>query len=469
MPINQKCEQYNANIDKWNLTKVFYDGEEAVKDCGERFLPKLSGQSTKDYNNYKHQAFFLNAVAEITDLLLGLTFSKDYQLEIPESYLYLVDNITSSGVKLKSFATECMQEQLLTSRGAVLVDMPSANVEGLTKAEYEMLNIRPYLSFYDAQSIINWQTETINNEEVLTLVVFEEEERITDPEDKFNEIIRTKYRELGLLDGVHYYQTIWVEDENGSYIPSETIIPVKNGKTLKKIPLFFFNAKDNGNNITKSAMYDIASYNMHHYINSAHYEHGIKFTALPTLCIKNNRQDNDNVRIGSQSALLLEGEDTDAFFLEFHGKGLSELKEAITEKKEAMYKKAKKLILGGEIANQTATGAKIDRSGETANLITLTSICAMAIEQALKFAVEWAGGNPDEVKFGFTKDFFPSTLNAQEVASFIDSYLKGGISFSTLFHNLSRGEIIPEELTEEDEKEKIDSEMPDMSLDSELL
>jgi len=75
MPVQDTHKDYKAVLDIVNLTNDFNDGREAVKKGGEKYLPKPSGQSDNQYNNFKARAGFLPVVKPTVSAMTGSILS----------------------------------------------------------------------------------------------------------------------------------------------------------------------------------------------------------------------------------------------------------------------------------------------------------------------------------------------------------------------------------------------------------
>mgnify|MGYP001816812258 FL=1 len=62
------------------------------------------------------------------------------------------------------------------------------------------------------------------------------------------------------------------------------------------------------------------------------------------------------------------------------------------------------------------------------------------------------------VEFNLNNDFLPARMSPQELTALMQAWQQGGISQDTFLHNLKRGEILPEDTSVEDEKDKLDFE-----------
>ena len=98
---------------------------------------------------------------------------------------------------------------------------------------------QPYISMYDALSIINWKTGDVGGRKDLTLVVLEEQ-HLKDGQDKYGHDTETRYRVLELEDGLY---KVTLLDSSGNEI--ETFEPKMGANRLEFIPFVFCGSLDN--------------------------------------------------------------------------------------------------------------------------------------------------------------------------------------------------------------------------------
>ena len=100
--------------------------------------------------------------------------------------------------------------------------MPNIDRSQFSQAQAEAMNLRPYAWIYKAESIINWDTITVNGISTLSLVVLEE--HYTAPtDDEFTKEDKIRYRVLDLFEGV-YRQRIF-EVVNKEYTQVGEVVP----------------------------------------------------------------------------------------------------------------------------------------------------------------------------------------------------------------------------------------------------
>ena len=133
------------------------------------------------------RAGFFNAKWRTVSGLQGMLFRKLPVVEVPASVKPLLASITESAQPLQIFALEIVEECLTVGRAGVLVDYPVVADEGATQADAILRNLRPTMSLYETESIVNWKEETITSQKVLTRVILKEDRATPDPDDEFTE------------------------------------------------------------------------------------------------------------------------------------------------------------------------------------------------------------------------------------------------------------------------------------------
>ena len=73
-----------------------------------------------------------------------------------------------------------------------------------------------------------------------------------------------------------------------------------------------------------------------------------------------------------------------------------------------------------------------------------------------KYMARWEGLNENEVHVELNMDFVDVRIPHQEIIALVQAYQMGGISMDTLLYNLKQGEVIPDDVSIDDEREKIE-------------
>ena len=204
MPISSHHPDYDRMSPKWKRCEDMADGQDAIHEAGETYLPRLKDQTDDDYKAYKLRAGVFNATWRTISGMVGMVMRLPPVVEVPAAVEPFTEDITLSGIPLVSFAQTVLEEAIEKGRVGILVDSPavqSATGTMPTLADALAQNIRPTMQMYAAESIINWRVERLNNVMKLTLVVLEEAEEVV--KDEWTSKSEKRWRELALVEGVY--------------------------------------------------------------------------------------------------------------------------------------------------------------------------------------------------------------------------------------------------------------------------
>jgi hypothetical protein len=369
----------------------------------------------------------------------------------------LTADITMAGQTIHQFAEMVAEEVVKIGRCGVLVDHPPIT-DALTVAQAQAIGMRPYARLYDAESIINWRSERIAGAEMLTLVVLEEEYPVW--EDEFKADCKKQWRVLELLEGI-YRQRVYRKNEKGDFYVESEVYPQSQGRPIARIPFEFFGVRDNTPCVDKPPLLDLVDVNLSHYRTTADYEHGLHFTGLPTPVVTGFYSDDQSaiLRIGSGTAWLLPDPAAKAFYLEFSGQGLQELREALKSKESMMATLGARILAPEKRVAETAQTAAIHRAGENSVLASIAQSISIGLTHCLEWMALWVNVS-GEIKVTLNTDYLPNSMTSEDVKALVTSWQAGAISHETLFSNLVKGEIIASDVQFADEKERIDLNAP---------
>lgn len=461
---NFQHKDYSELIEKWEQMEDALEGQCEVHEKGVRYLPSLSGQTKDEYLAYKKRALFFNATARTWDAFVGMVFRKDPVKSIPPQMQFIDNDATLTGVNLNALSRHVFGDVLAYGRCGVLIEYPNSG-SALTRGEEDALNIRPYFAKYNAESIINWRYERINNKKKLSLVALKEKEEIQgDFATEEKEIIRV----LRLIDG-KYAQIIYEEKEvNGEkmWVDRSFIVPLKNGLPLDFIPFVAFGSEVNDLSEQYPPLLSLSDINFSHYRTFADLENGCHFTGLPTLFIsgfQSMQQDaalgNDEIVLGSTKAIVQQDSQAKASFIEFTGQGLGALERMLDRKERLMAQAGARLLAQEKAQTESGVALQMRSNGETSVLASIANLVSDGFVGLLKMCAYWLNESGD-IAFKLNTDYLPGGISAQDVESLMKLHQGGFISSETMFSNLQAGEIIQSSRTFDDEMSMIDTQKP---------
>lgn len=426
------------------------EGESAVKKGSTRYLPKPRGMKESEYReSYLTRAEFFPATGRTLEGLHGLMFSKDVQIEVPEELSEYLENVDGEGTSFGQFTNDVAWESLKTHFGGVLIDAPEAS-EYTSMRDAEENGIVPYMTYYSAFDVINWDYDRIGRSKKLMFVVLEEREYV-DTTDRFTKEEKKRYRLCELDEDGFYRQQVY--DEEGVLLSEH--YPKKFGENLRYIPFYFLpNTKP-----YTPLMYNLATVNLAWYRKSADYENGLHWTGVPTPysigyepeTITKEDSDGNMVEVpkypmslGGSQFLYFPTGTTHVGFLEFTGTGLSQLSNAMEVDEERMAILGARIISAEKKGVESAETARIHRAGENGVLSAFANELSNGLTRLLRDYLEWISGREitDDIAVHINTDYDVSKMSVQELTALVSCWQSGGIPKRILFQNMKEGDII---------------------------
>ncbi len=436
---------YESHLELWDKCRTCFKGEEAVKQENHIYLPFLSNQDSPEYYSYKNRAIFLNVLRRTIQGLVGAAIRKTPIIEVPTGLSAHIKDCDMMGTSIEELMGDLLTEMLITGRVNLVVD--------------RMEDSRTYLTTYNAESFINWRMHM----NAPTMAVFAEELDVTT--DGYDHEMKIQYRVFDFDDNENVRVRVALEkapdeqsDEEDVFEIIYETVPTVMGEGLKKLPLFTINSTGLGfDELQPPPLLDLANLSLSHYRTSADLENGRHFTALPQPWITGVDPDEyrSGISIGGESAWIIPNEGANLGYLEFSGQGLGSLENALSEK-EQMMAIAGARLLESKKGVESAEVSRIRQNIETSVLSSIVVNLQNGVEKALKYMAEWEGMNPDDVRVELNMDFVDVRIPHQEIIALVQSYQMGGISMDTLLHNLKQGEVIPSNVSIDEEREKIE-------------
>lgn len=464
MKPNTTHEEYDEHYPEWEVMEDVLKGEDEIHKQGKKYLPQLSGQTIDEYNSYVMRAPFYNATARTVDGLVGMIFRKAPTIVAPAGMENIVNDMTLDNTGLDELAEQITRELVGIGRMGILVEYPKVEQAPATLAEFAQQNLRPYVTKYEAEQIINWRMERINN--VMQPVMIALQEEILEYVNEFESEEIEQIRVLLLREGV-YMQEVYREIKNQrgdkEWVVVETIVPTMRGQTISAIPFICMNARGVYMSPEKPPMYDLATLNLSHYRTTADLEHGAHFTGLPTAVVSGYTKENENdvFRIGSSSAWIFPDPSANAKYLEFTGQGLDTLRNIKKDKEDNLAILGARMLAPEKKQSEAADTVRMRHAGDGAILSAITNAVSQGLNKALQIIADWEGTQPATISLN--EDYLDSPLNAQDLQALVQAWQQGAISDQTLFYNLKVGEVMDEYTTFEEEQARIANQPPRLS------
>ena len=457
MPVDTPHQQHTDNLSSWSRCRDAIDGLEAMRREGAKYLPTLSGQDTQDYNAYLKRADWYAAMSRTVQGLAGAVFRKPPQIEIPDVLEHWQEDITQTGVPMAVFARALLDDLLSVGRIATYVDMAEGGLE-------------PFLISVPAEALVNWRTERIEGQQVITRAVLKEMIDRPDEADEFVVETVEQYRVLQVKDGVYFVQLWRKPDKKGDFEPfGPPMIPTFRDRPLLQVPelrqitngglpFWIGDTTSLSADVGKPPLRDLADHNISHYRNSADLENALHYTGFPQP-VAVGFPATASLKIGTATAWTSTEIGAKAFYMEYSGQGLQAVQDNMERKKAEMAAMGARLLEEQKKGAEAADTVRLRQSGEQATLVGMVSVVEAIMGKLLSFAVVWAGQSADSITMTINKDLVAVTATPEELRSLGQALTDRNISFETFYHNLERLELTRPGVDAEEEKGAIEEQI----------
>lgn len=458
MPVQSTNPDYDAHIEEWRMMDDALEGEGAIKrsPCN---LPKPSGMVEAEkldgagnaylYRNYTDRAQYEHWVRDSLRSMMGLVSRLIPEVKLPSGLKQLEDNATADGFGLTQLFLRVVRQTISHGRVPLVVNVDDSG--------------QPYFATYAVRNAINWDTADQGGRQDLVLAVFREF-RKKDAGDRYSHECVTVFREFYMEGEVCYTA---VRNEGGELI--EDARPLGTVGTdnqlvrgLEYIPVIYCGSTDNSPEVDEIPLLTMARAALKSYQLSADYFTALHQTSHPQPWVS-GLDESVELSVTGPSAAWDLGPNGSCGYLEFQGAGIEAVRKAMEDQKNAALEAGAKVM--DVSGTESGEARKTRQNDQHATLHSIVIAAAAAIEQAVRYAAEWTGYNPDDVVFKVKPEFIIPVVNAQVLAELQKSVMAGTISAETYWQYLTTGKLPERPYDEEAELISDERESAGLNLD----
>jgi len=441
-------QEHRASYDK---IRDVIAGEDRLKKAGSQYLPEPEGMTTKQYTRYVQGSSFY-AVAERTLRgMVGSVTRNEPILELPDRIKDMRNAATFEGNSFDVLLEDILREVLSIGRMAMLLDYPA---DGAAPGS------APFISTFNAESILDWKEELVGGRQKLTYL------RLHESNDDLQDTGVEQHLILTLEPAYTVKRFHVTTKRNGLAIQSveevqvgEDIVPVINGSPLFDIPAVVVSPYNLKADVEKPPFLDLVNVNLAHWRNSADYFWSLYLTSQPTPWVAGAiNEKNKPTQIGSGAFWVLP-QGAQAGMLEFTGAGIAAQKTALDDLTAQMATLGARMVYDGKGRNETTDTAKLRHRSELSLLHSSVNMVEAGILKLLRLAAEWTAANTaDDVKLKLHRDFVTAQMDPAILTALIKAWQSGAISHDTLLMNLKKGELMDVNRALDDERDLIEED-----------
>lgn len=464
MPVDSKHPLYSEFYEDWVTMRDCYRGERIIKSKGQLYLPATSGQEAdgmavdqpgwKSYKAYRTRAVFPEFVADAVEAMLGVMHQKPPSIELPSQLEPMREKATIHGESLEQLLRRINEQQLVTGRMGLLLDVPDA---ALANEAY------PYIATYQAEHILNWddgrRDELVGQQLNFVALDESEYERQSDFEWQWED----KFRVLVLGDPAQneprgMYRTGVFRNQNRSFSEEALVEPAMRGRTLDQLPFVFINSKDLLPQPDDPPLIGLAKLALAVYRGEADYRQSLFMQGQDTLVIVGGVDDEEH-RIGAGGRISLPKEGQ-AYYIGTDSNGLPEMRSALENDRSEAALRAVQMIDNRSGQKESGEALRVRMSAQTATLNQMALAGAGGLEQVLRLAATWVGADPEKVVVEPNTDFATAELEGKTLVEFMTARSLGApLSKRSIHRTMQKRDLT--EMEYEDELAEIESEEPD--------
>ena len=457
-PVMTTYPEYASLAERWSVVREVIEGEDVVKRRGEKYLPmavlKDRNEQKARYHAYKMRTPFIPFTYMAYQVQHAMVFRRTPTVVCPDDFKAsgLLSNVDGKGNSLYQFSSNLFDDLLKTGFGGVLLDMPQAEA-GMTQYDAEKRGIRPYLSYYPAEAVINRIFDNSTGVSRLKLVVLKEKVNVY--RDEFTLLDRERYRVLAINDEGFYEQRIWnpvYNDKNEVEDMSVEVVPIViRGQQIDYIP-FVLMPTDYAE---KPPLYDLAMMNIHHYQVMADYYNGLHKVTMPTGYItgytppNDDRHDDDEITLGGDVFITEVNPDARFGMLSYAGEGMEHTKDGIDKIESLIAGIFMKSIAPDKKTSETAESAYVHRSGENARLATFARKVSEDLSWIVGKYAEW-NGYDTAFEMHLNYDYETMSLDPNIINSIANISGQGKFPLYCVFYILKQQELIDPDMNYDD-------------------
>jgi hypothetical protein len=457
-----KSTFYKKFMPKWAKIEAVSGGEDAMKEAGDLYVPKLTGQTPQEYSKYLARGSFYNAFSRTVIGLTGAILRKEPQIKTVPKIDEILPHVTPTGESIQEVIRMVTQGVVEFGYWGILVDMPSLAPDAVTSAG------NPYFALYAPGTIFNFRLRQVGSEQKVVLLCLAEVTYEPDADNPLEMIEQSKVRILSLDDSTGVDKLlvqVFREDRQGKEIKwiqeGEDIYPIIRGKNLDYIPFVFFGAVSNNPIPTVPPLMDLVNVNIKHWQVSVDFFHGLHYCAIPTPWAVGFPKDS-NLYVGGQKAWISEDANAKCGYLEFTGQGLAAVSGSLTKLESQMAVLGARMLEEQKKAAEAADTVRMRYSGDNATLASIVTSVEQGIMKAIDYLAKWLAIEA-QCELKLNREFVSEKLSAQDITALVGAWQASSISLDTFLYQLQVGEILPADRTIDAEKKLIKKEIDEMT------
>ena len=425
-----------AMMPDWGVMAAVTKGTNYLRDMCETYLPQEPREDDDAYQTRVDRSVLSPYTNRLIETAAGAILRKPIHVEGDPYWLDLIQDIDGLGSSINEYARRALVSSLTYGHSAILVDYPAAT-EVLNLAQERALGRRPYFVHVDAPQIWGWRKESGTNRFTQVRIHSYDVRPLNDFGEEQVEEMRVIY------PGRYDLYTLGRSTETVELTES-------GGYSLDEIPVVPIYSNRRGVLVSQPPLLDIANLNITHYQRQADLIHALHIAAMPTLVLEGWDDTTGSATMGVNYAIAMQPGNK-AYYVQADSTSFDAQMAELQSLESQMSTLGVTKLFGQKFVAESAEAKRIDQAQSNSVLSIISQELESALNQAFRFAAAYVGLEPPEITID--RDFDYYRLIGQDVSVLAQLNQMGKISDSMLLEILRRGEILPDNISIEDEVE----------------
>jgi len=461
LPIDQPTPEIAKWHARWRKNRTFIAGEDAVKACGETYLPRVrADDGDAHYNRHKDNTNFYPAASKIALGIEGLIFRAPIQLSSDSARAQLLSrSITPRNHSLTELAKAFIREKLTTNFTGLLADHPGKDgFQGLNAENADRKGYRPRVALYAGESILEVTEGPVGlNHQLIHVRLLENGGR--------------RVRQLIINDDGIYEQRIYDADAQHQFDRKRytSRIPTIDSKPLYEIP-FVLDTSEGGTCPSPAMIESTVDLNLAHYRLSGLLANMTWMTSGPVVIIPGFTREtytgddgktyekDPHWDFGPNGVIEIKADVTPHYF-KFDPQNSELLIKQLETVKTDLSTLGHSILAPEKAAPEAPESILLRRVAENATLAGFAGQASASLEKVLQPYARWIDTTP--LTFTLNTDFQPNGITPAEHKELRDDWLNGAITHEAYLFALRDGEVISRLVDPTTEAERAKAETAD--------
>ena len=434
---------YYAQAMRWQTMNAVLSGNQGVP---RQLIEKLPEEPDPCYQERLNRGLLSPYTSRIIDAAAGLILRKPIRLEggNEEWWEEWRQDVDRQGTSLDEFLRQILTITIGWGHCNILADYPDPSSLGVrTLRDQTQADLKPFLCRVTPWDTLGWRYDFRSTQKRMEQVRIRE--YTTEPDGEFGE---QAYEQIRVLEpGTYRLFRRPIDNGISGTAGGNWELYEKGRYTLEEIPLATCYSQKMEMLVSSPPLLEVAHINLAHYkLQSAHL-HSLHTASFPILVIKGWDDQGAEIKLDVTKAIAVAPEG-DAKYVETSNGAFQAVQTELTMLEEQMSTLGISTLAKRDNVTESGVAKAIDRADANSIIAATSKSLEGCLQQAIDWCAEYAGQEPPTV--GIDRDFDRMPMEPAAVSGIAGLFTAGLVDQRTALDILRRGEILGDEITDDD-------------------